>query len=318
MKRIGYISGGRIKGSVNLGGGGSLNAPGGIIGFLGYGFGDIFYADSEIGSSSYDGLSPTVNGDSGPKATLAQAYALCEDGKDDYIIARGSFSDSALTIAKSKLHIIGLQVAGAHRSYLTRIQSGDSASGATLLIQARDVEIAHLQVMGNRDAGKHYPAIFADGDNGGTRAYIHDCFIPMLTPSGTQYCDGIDLLGDRHTVERCVIDSCIIGVLVKSGVQATYEIMINDNIFYACDVGIEFRNLQESTGQFGGEAKFNEMNAQGANSEDRAIKVGGSGGSPTLSYNIVSGYTTPFTKGSARLINNYYNDGTAGGALIAD
>lgn len=285
MKRIGYIQGARIKGSVNLGSGGSLNAPGGFIGAFSFGFGNIYYVDAAVGLNTNDGLSPQK-----PLLTLAAALAKCVDGHEDYIVARGNFTDSALTITKSKVHLIGL-LGGYGQSYLTQIQSGASATGATILIQAIDVEIANLRVMGNRDPGFHYPAILADGANSGTRSHIHDVTVPMLTPSGTQYCHGIHLVGDRHTVERCLIENSDVGILIdETGGVTTYRIVLSNIVIRACDIGLSIQAVSEAVGRHGVIGEDLHIDGNGANAVNRAIIVGGLGGYPSFLRAHMCGY----------------------------
>ncbi len=243
-----------------------------------------------------------------PLLTLAAAIALAEDANDDVIFIRGNFYDVDCTVDKEKLHIFGAN-RGRGLSYLTRLNnSGDGAP--TIKVQAYDVEIAHLMVLGDR--GNHYPGIFYDGDNGGTRGYCHDVFFPQLTPSASNYCNGIDLLGDRHVVERCTFDSCGVGIRVFSQTVATYEIMTLHNIFYACNVGIHIESIQQATGQHSAIVGWNTFSAYGAHAEDRAIKV--SSGTPLLVENLGAGYSTMITKGSATIINNF-ND-TSGGSKV--
>ena len=131
----------------------------------------------------------------------------------------------------------------------------------------------------------------------------------MLTPSATKYTTGIKIYGDRQTVENNIIESQMIGVHVSSSVQSTYEALIAENFFYACNVGVDIDSLQESTGQYGCAVLDNIFDGGQAESEDRAIKV--TAGTPLLARNLCAGYTTDFTKGSAKLIENY-NDASGG------
>lgn len=260
--------------------------------------GNIWFVDSG-GSDGNPGTKDL------PFATLAVAIAAATDANDDVIFIRGNFYSVDCTVNKEKLHIFGAN-RGNGISYYTRLNNG-GASLPTIKVQARDVEIAHLMVLGDR--GNHYPGIFYDGDNSGTRGYVHHVFFPGLTPSGSNYNNGIDLLGDRHVVEHCTFDSSEVGIRVFSQVQATYEIQLLNNKFYACDVGILFESMQEGTGQHGGWAIGNIFDGQGAHSEDRAIKV--LSGTPLLAHNFSAAYTTDFTVGSAKIIENY-NEGSGG------
>jgi len=293
-----------------LASGGSIVSTGGTIAPMGV-FGTVFYVDADHGDDDDDGLSPGT-----AKLTIAAGYALCTDGDDDVLILRGSFYGETLTIAKSKLHVFGLQSSGWDRSYLTRLHSGDDATDGTILVQARDVELAGMIVLGNRDVGKHLPAVVLDGDNSGSRSYVHDLFVTNLTPSATKYNIGIEIRsGDRHTIEDCVIESCLTGIEVDSAVQTTYEILMRRITTYACDKGIHVKNLQTSTGQFGAIIKDCLLCGDGATAETAGIDVDASAPMVTIAGCKISGYTTPIVNGaSAELINNY--EPTIGGTLI--
>lgn len=285
---------------------------------LNFGAGKVFFvdADTTVGSDSNPGEDPKK-----PLLTIARALALCRDGEDDHILIRGNFQDSPITITKNKVHLIGLSYGGHQLSYLSRINPGDS-DHATILIQAQDVEIANLAVLGNRGAGDHYPAIFADGDSPspheGTRSYIHDCYITMLTPKALEYANGIDLRGDRHTVENCVIDSQLIGVRVFKTAHETSEILILNNIIYACNTGIDIQNLDIEDGAHGAIVAHNMISGEGAEDATGAtgINIAAGGGAPLIIRNFIGGYLAPgATNGaSATFIENY--EETGGGTLI--
>ena len=294
-----HFSGPVFAGGIMLGAGGGVN--------YGQPAGSVFYIDADNGADGNSGESWNE-----PLLTWTRGLALATDGADDYIIGRGNFSED-IAITKSKIHLLGL-LGGGGRSYLTRINNGGSDS--TILVQAQDVEIANLIALGNRDVGKHYPAIELDGDNSGTRAHVHHCFITMLTPSATKYTNGITITsGDRQTIEHCVIDSCMVGVLVDSAVQTTYEIIVRNNLMYACNKSVHLKNLQLSTGQFGCVVANNIMTGQGAESETNGIDVDASAPGALLIENLIAGYTTPIVNaGSALSIRNY--EDTGGGTII--
>lgn len=259
--------------------------------------GNIFYVNKDGGG---DGLSGKTWDTA--LATLTQAHALCEAEGDDYIIARHGQSSFAecLTITKAKVHLLGL---GAFdKRYTTRINNGGDGQ-PTILVQARDVEIGGIMPLGDRD--NHHAAILLDGDNLGTRSYVHDCFVTMLTPSGTKYCDGIKLIGDRHTLRRIIVDSCAKGIYVTSGVQATYEILMEQIMMYACNDGIVVDSLQQSTGQHGLMADDLYIDALGAYAIGQGILV--TAGNPTFRNADVIGYGTDqagnVTVGNGKFVN---------------
>lgn len=261
--------------------------------------GSIFYVDKDKGGDGVERSGKTW-GDA--VKTLTRAHALCTAEADDYIIARHGESTFAecLTITKAKVHLLGL---GAFdKRYTTRINNGGDGQ-ATILVQARDVEIAGIMPIGDRD--NHHPAIFCDGDNLGTRSYLHDIFVTMLTPSASKYCDGIKLYGDRHTLRRIIIDSCHQGIHVSSSAQATYEIWLEAIKIYACNNGIVVDSLQQSTGQHGLLADDIYIDGLGAYALDKAIKV--TAGNPTFRNADVIGYgasqANNVTPGNGKYVN---------------
>lgn len=265
---------------------------------------EIFHVDKANGNDQRSG-----RGWDTALATMTQAHSLCESEADDYIIARHGASSFAecVTITKNKVHLIGYGVND--KRYVTRINNGGDGQ-PTILVQARDVEIAGIMPLGDRD--NHHAAILLDGDNLGTRSWVHDCFVTMLTPSATKYCDGIKLIGDRHTLERLVIDSQLNGIYVTSGVQATYEILIRNILMYACNVGILVDSLQQSTGQHGLMADDLYIDGLGAYALDKAIKV--TAGNPTFRNADVIGYGSNqagnVTVGNGKFVNCRWSNTT--------
>lgn len=274
---------------------------------LGPQVGDVFFVDATNGSDTADGKTPAT-----ALKTIGAALAKCTDAHNDVIVAWGNFAE-VNTIEIEKLHIYGLMTGG--QSYLTRINSVAEAETATFLIHAYDVEIAYLQVLGNHDVGVLKPAIYAEGDEGGSRSHIHDALISALTPSATKYCNGIDLEGDRHTVERVIIENCKNGIKVLNGyTAAAYKILLKDLRIRACDTGIDVNSLTEGTGKHGLMGENIDIDAYGAYAEDRGIKVEALGGHPVFRNCFISGYTTAITKGNAKWVNCY--EDTGGGTLI--
>lgn len=316
--KLGYLYGGKLKGSVNLGIDpytglpSTFTAPGGFIGPTAA-FGKFYYADAVNGNDANDGLSPAT-----AKKTLTAAVALCVAGKGDIVVIVGEFNDPGnVTLNKEKMKLIGICDPW-QQSYLSRINPGALATSATLLITAKDIEVAYMQVSGHRDPGFHYPAIYTNATPplAGTRSYIHDIVIPSLTPDGTHYCDGIHLVGDRHTVVRTLIENSVDGIKIdEEGGVTTYRIVLEDIQMRACDVGVDVVAVSEATpGRHGVIGKRLDIDAFGALAETRGIRVQGGGGHPYFRDCYIAGYTIAITKGSARWINCYHE--AAGGTKI--
>lgn len=268
--------------------------------------GNVFFVSS-TGNNANGGTDPED-----AVATVTKALTLCTANKGDTIVVLPGTIAENIVVNKAMVRIIGYSN-GLGGPYMSRINPASATSStATILVQARDVEIAGLQVAGNHDAGYNTPAIFLDGDNSGTRCYIHNCTIENLTPTATAYSTGIKLVGDRHTIENCLIDSCDVGIDVTSGTVTTYETIIKDNILRANNIGIYLRSEQAATGQAADVTIRNYINAQGAYAQTSGITA-------TAAYagiiadNRITGYTTAI--GTATTLSDNF-DGTAGGTLI--
>jgi hypothetical protein len=264
-----------------------------------FNLGNVYYADSLIGLSSNDGVDPQT-----PCLYLQDAINKCVDNHDDYVIARGSFSDSAVVIAKRRLHLFGLQQDGFGQEQLTRISSGASATGATILIQADDVEVGNLQAMGNRDPGKHYPAIQVNNNIG--RAFLHDIYVPMLTPSNVNYCEGLNLIGNRITVQRCLIENSSVGIHVNElGGIVTQRIVLQQIVMRACNRGLWIEAVSEAIGQHGVMAEDLFIDGHKAETPGLAILV--AAGNPVIRYADMCGYgateALTLTKGNGKFLN---------------
>jgi hypothetical protein len=312
MVKLGYLYGGKVKGSVNLGIDpytglpSTFTAPGGFIGPTA-GFGKFYYVDAVNGNDVNDGLSPAT-----ALKTITAAVGKCTAGADDVIIAKGSFAEQVV-INKRAVHLYGVMSGfGDQRRDETKLQSTPALTGATILIQAYDVEVAYLYVAGNCD--NHHPAIFADGINGGTRAFIHDCKIwgSPVTWSNLLYANGIELCGDMHTVKNCNIDRSMVGILVTEtppGTCTTYDTLIEANEFRGCARGVEIEAYSPGVKQHDAMIKDNDLN--GANvgtavTADRGIYHHGPGvGHSFIKRNHFANYVDSIDAAGSVLIRNY-------------
>ena len=107
----------------------------------------------------------------------------------------------------------------------------------------------------------------------------------------------------------------MVGILVNSAVQTTYEIIIRNNFIYACNKGIHLMNTQFSTGQFGCLVAHNIITGQGAESETNGIDVDASATGCLLVENMIAGYTTDIQDDGSVLAIQNYNDASGGTKL---
>lgn len=108
--------------------------------------GSVFFVSSVSGSSGNDGLSAST-----PKATIAQAIALCTAAKGDVVIVMPGHAESlsgasALALNKSGVTIIGLGN-GANRPALTL-----HTTDALITISAANVTLRNFQILTDVDA----------------------------------------------------------------------------------------------------------------------------------------------------------------------
>ncbi len=100
-------------------------------------FGQSYFVDVERGSDNFDGLSLQINGGSGPFATYAAAEDAVTSGNHDYIYLTGEGAHTiTTTIAfdKSRVHTVGLPVAGRLLGQRTRFEMGAAATGTGVAI----------------------------------------------------------------------------------------------------------------------------------------------------------------------------------------
>jgi hypothetical protein len=102
--------------------------------------GNRYYVDSVTGSSAYSGDNPNT-----PKATLAQAVALCTADKDDiiYVMPKHVETTTALSIDKAGIRIIGLGY-GRNKPALTATTAATDLLG----VAAANVYVENIRLVG--------------------------------------------------------------------------------------------------------------------------------------------------------------------------
>jgi polygalacturonase len=271
----------------------------------------VFFVDGTNGNDSNAGEDPEE-----AFKTITKAVAECTDDQGDTILVMPGAYAELVVVDKSRVRLYGFNncVGG---PWMVRINPASSTSTtATITVKARDVEIAGLCVAGNHDAGYNTASIFLDGDNEGTRAYVHNCTIEQLTPANGVRSDGIKVVGDRHTITDCLFDSCYQGLYILGGATATtYEILVERCTFRACDVGIFIENgVTSGTGMQDVTVKYCDFDGTGAYSETDGIRTTGTGIGTLIRCNF-AGYTDDID-GISRLIENY-SDASGGTKLTS-
>lgn len=124
----------------------SRQNPGGVFAIEDQTFstGSRYFVDSVTGSSTYDGQSPDT-----PKATLAQAIALCTASKDDIIIVLPGHAETttAIDVNKAGIRIIGIGM-GRNKPALT----ATAAASDLLSVSAASVYIENIRLVGAASA----------------------------------------------------------------------------------------------------------------------------------------------------------------------
>lgn len=109
MVKLGYLYGGKVKGSVDLGTDpytglpSTLTVPGGILPRT---MGTMYFVNGTTGNNANSGLSSDA-----PLLTITAALAKCVDDHDDYIIVQDCFAEAfPIVVNKERVHIIGLDM----------------------------------------------------------------------------------------------------------------------------------------------------------------------------------------------------------------
>lgn len=109
---------------------------------LGKGTGTYFYVDSGTGSSSYDGLSWTT-----PKATIAQAIALCTANNGDVIWVAQGHSETVGSATACKSSTAGITIIGLGEGSLRPALNVGTLNTAVVHLNAANNIMANMQIL---------------------------------------------------------------------------------------------------------------------------------------------------------------------------
>lgn len=222
--KLGYLYGGKVKGSVNLGIDpytglpSTLRAPGGLQGPIGLTVGNIYYVNGTSGNNSNDGLTPTT-----PLLTIFAALAKCVDNHDDYIIVIECWQQETfpINVSKSRVHILGV----GHMGGMAPAMQPPTDTAIFTITTKGYIEIAYF----NLGSGATHAAIEFLSTTLEARSWIHDVWF------GHSYAgqDGIKTaVGENPEI---TIEYCIFGkLLTRDGIRiegASTRTIIRYNIF---------------------------------------------------------------------------------------
>lgn len=179
--------------------------------------GSVFFVSSVTGSSSNTGL--TIGK---PKATIAQAVALCAAAKNDVIVVLPGHAEAyagaaALTVDKSGVTILGIGN-GRNRPTLT----WGTATTAQVLVTAANVQFSNM-VFDFTGFDAIVAAIAVDAAD----VWFEGC--EFLTNSGTiGVVSGITVGGTTTSPRFKVTNSRFVGPATNSGTTTTAQVTITD------------------------------------------------------------------------------------------
>lgn len=245
----------RIKGLLNLGPGGGIIAPAGVVGpFIGLSndLGNIFFVDPVNGNDAWDGSRPVrlAGTTQGPKRTTAAAYALTLDAHNDVIARLPGLEAVTATLALDRRAVAIVKVTNGFTpwkpedcAYFWAAATGPIfralaptmlvglemsaiwADGGTAALNGCDLEL-------NGNAGGYagnfceiaYCAFPGWGEAGGICHrgdgfnHIYRCLFEAAGPTTPGLNFGLTLRGDVNNCDEDIIEECIIAAPI--GVQS--------------------------------------------------------------------------------------------------
>jgi len=107
--------------------------------------GSVFFVHSGSGNTSYDGKTPST-----PKATIAQAIALCTASKGDVIIVMPGHAETISGASSCVVNVAGVAIIGLGRGSL-RPTLTFSATASIVSVTAANVLLQNLVLVGDID-----------------------------------------------------------------------------------------------------------------------------------------------------------------------
>lgn len=212
----------------------------------GMGRGKTFYvsAESGVGSDNNDGLSPFT-----PLATLAAAYALTTDNRNDTVALIGGPTahavTSALTWSKSFTHLIGISADLPGVGQRTRVTAGASDDLTELVtFSGNGCIVRNVQFYNGADANVDSGAVVVSGD----RNYFENCFIVGMqhaTPAARAGSYSLTVSGEENAFVSCAIGADTI-IRAAANAELILASGATRNLFQHC----RFQSYSETAGKF--------------------------------------------------------------------
>lgn len=198
--------------------------------------GSVFFVHSGTGNTGFAGTSPA-----NPKATIAQAIALCTASKSDIIIVMPGHAENITSATSLALNVAGVSVIGLGRGRNRPVLSFTNTAGKIVItgancrlsnlvlladvsavvtgisVEAHDVELDHLY-MGFVDTGDDFAIMVLV--SAFDRLNVHDChFVAENTAgcnAGIQFVDALDTHIWRNVFEGDYTTAVLNGVTTLS------------------------------------------------------------------------------------------------------
>lgn len=245
------------------------------------GKGQVLYVDTRSWGVGNDNNGLKAKDPNFPLATIGAAYTLCTAGRGDYIFVLDGYDNDAatITIAKSNLHIIGLNGAN-HRAPFVWLKIAGTGAAAVFTLQggnAANVEIAGFTL----GADSSHPCIttVTGGSTELVYGHIHHCTFGASLDAAFIAQDGVLVAADTG-LDGTLIEDCTFGdEITRDGIRFInfYQGLIRNNLFSNCGViAIDAITGGAATGM--PDVISNKFRAVHGKSEGWAITTIGSGG----------------------------------------
>jgi len=203
-------------------------------GGLGFQFGNTFYVDSDAGSDSNVGNTPST-----AFATLAKAYASVVTNNNDVIVLTGNASHvlaSMIDWTKSRIHVIGTGNYGASTTQSTKLTMNVTTTATDLYgvkVTGNRNTFSNIKFISNNTLSTHLSPIYMGGEGN----VYNNCASALLVQL-----DQTDMYSAIIASDSCTFNNCEFGsdTVQRTAAQHTVlfgvsvSIPAKDNYFNNC------------------------------------------------------------------------------------